>query len=144
MQCHGRLDNACCSCSTLQVADIGLDRTQGHRAQAEAKAAEDIIQALQFDCITHRGGSAMALDHGYTFKGYMRLFPRPLDGKYLPDRVGSRNAFALAVAGSPDRTDNGIDPVPVLLSILEALQDKDSGTFTHDKTVGTLRVGPCA
>ena len=68
------------------------------------------------------------------------LCQRALDGQALADRVGRRDALALAVARAADAAHDGVDAVAVALGVGEALEHEQARALAHDEAVGAVRV----
>ena len=85
----------------------------------------------------------MAFDQGCGSRRQSRVLPGALDGKFLADRVRRGDALALAVTGSGDAAQHGVDVVTIAFGIGQTLQQEDRGSFAHDEAVGALGKGSC-
>ena len=81
------------------MADVRLDRAQGHRAGLDAEAVEDLVQTLELDRVADPGRGAVALDQGGGGRRQAGVPPRPGDGEPLAEprhlrfRTGRRTKF---------------------------------------------------
>ena len=105
------------------------------------KTAEHVSHALRFDDVAHAGRCAVAFNQRRGSGRQAGILPGALDGEFLADRVGRRNALSLAVARSADAAQHGVDLVAIALGIGQTLEQEDRGAFAHDEAVGSLGVG---
>ena len=61
--------------------------------------------------------------------------PGAFDRQALPDGVRRGDALALAVAGRPDATQHGVDPVAVAFGVGEALEHEHGRALAHHEPV---------
>ena len=139
MHGHNRLEQPGGPGPGLQVADVALGRTQTNRMASGP--AKDFAQAVDFGHVTNLGACAMRFEQRGRGRVQAGIFPRTPGGKNLPDRVGGRDALALAVRGSAHAADDGVDFVAVTFGVGEAAQQERGRAFAHDKAVGAFAKG---
>ena len=141
---QGGFEDAGGAGGALEVTDVGFDRSQRHGLRLQARRTEDVHQALGLDQVAHGGGGAVPFDEPDGVQRYARVFPGPLDGQLLSDRVGGGDALALAVGGAAQGADDRVDGVAVALGVLQPLEQEDRRPLAHDEAVGAFGVGPGA
>jgi len=115
------LDEAGDAGGGVQVADIGLDRTDG--AGFPRAPAESLIQGFDFDGISQYGSCAVSFDVADGLRLHSRR--RQSGGNHLSlalDRWGGVGSFAAAVVVDGGSFDNGDDGVEIGLRLFQGLE----------------------
>ncbi len=136
VQTANHLEHACCAGGRLEMADVRLHRTERNAVRRGAGCTEHLGETGEFGGIANPGGCAVCFDRCDRGRVLAGDLPRPLYRQPLTDRIRRGDALALAIAGARDTEDHGVHTVAVAFGVLEALQDEQRGTFTHDEPVG--------
>ena len=129
-----RLDHPGHAGPAEQMADLGFDRTDAHRAAI----AVDRPQGFHFRPVPHDGRGAV----GFHIIDVRRRDPTvqgrktTLQGQGLAFGVGGGNGFAPSVAAAAHGIDHAEDGIVVAKGIPHPFQDHHPGPFTQNKPVG--------
>src|SRR5512137_1444750 len=63
--------------------------------------------------------------------------------QFLAHRIGSRDAFAFAVARTAESADYGIYLVAVPLGVRQAFEQEGGSPFAHDESISPFSEWPC-
>ncbi len=144
VQREGRLEQACRARGRLEVAEVRLHGAERDRPNRHVRSAERLHQGAQLDRVAHASGRAVALDQRAVRGGDPGVLPRAFDGEALADRVGGRDALALAVARAADAPHHGVDPIVVANRVSEPLDHEQRGALAHHESVRAVGVRPRA
>ena len=139
---QNRFDQAGDACGGPQVPDIGLHRTDQHRASRLAAFAVDLGGGRHLDGVAHDCAGTVSLQvvdfpgsRAGTGKG---LFHRPL----LGDRTGHGQPLAGTVLVDRRSANYGPDGIAVGFRLAEELENYQAAALAGDKTVGGRVKGP--
>ena len=126
----------------LEMADIGLDRTQSAERQARGVLAESFDQATELDGIPQRRARAMGLD----VADVIGADPGALQGQANQRAMGfgTRHGVAVGLAAMVHRTagDHPMDHVTVGLGPGQRLEQQRPHALTRYETIGADAEGP--
>ena len=120
----------------LEVADIGLDRTDDAGALPRASFAKHRTDRARFDRITDRGPGAVRLDIADMARanaGSRAGLPQHSD---LRVAAGDRDRAGAAVLVDGSAPDHRVDAVAIAQRSRQELEDHDAGAFAADIAVG--------
>ena len=135
VQRQRRFDHAGGTRGRLGVADHGFDRSQCTAVAVGVDRAEDLLQGRKFDLVADTGAGAVGLDHGDRFRWDAGTAIGVAKGARLSFGAGCVYALGLAIAGSADPANGGIDAVAVTLGIGKAFEHQHTDAFTQHRTV---------
>ena len=136
-QAQHRLHEAGNAGGGVQMADIGFERAQRHRAPGQ-RAAVGLIQRGQLDRVAQHGAGAMGLDITDATGRRAGTAQRLGDAGSLPGDAGRGEAHLVgAVVVDRPAAHHGVHPVAVGQRVGQALEHHHRETVTADTAVGT-------
>ena len=123
----------------LQVAQVALDRAQGHAAAR--RCTEHLAQGLRLDLVADFRARSVSFDERHGRGGHLRSGPRSLHGESLSHWIRRGDALPTPVARRTEATNDAIDLVAVSFGIGEAFEEHDHAPLAHDESVCTIGKG---
>ncbi len=142
VQRKGGFEHAGSASSSLEVTDVRLHRPNRNARVGQARIGKCIDHALHLDHVPNPRRRSVAFNQANRRQIFAGMRPRTLDRELLSDRVGRGDSFAFAVARPANSPNHGVDLVPGLFRVLQALQEEHGGAFAHDEAIGAFVVGP--
>ena len=119
----------------LQMADIGLHRTDHHRAIGCAPFPEYRSECLDLDRIAKRRPGAVRFDVVNLFGLEAALVQRLADHGFLRRPVGRRQPAARTILVDGRTADHGKDAIAVRDGVRQTLEDDDAAALAIDEAV---------
>ncbi len=132
---EGRLDQRGSTGGALEMADLALDRSHGDRVPGGAGPAVELSGQVTLGPVAGDGGCSMGLEHGNVGGRDAAVFVGALECQQLAGGVGGRDSLALAVRGTAQAVQHGVDLVAVALGVYQALEQQHAAALAHDETV---------
>ena len=138
---QGRLDQPGNPRRSLGMADQRLDRADGRLLGRSARLLQKPCHRRHLGGVSGDGPGAMRLEQPHCRGGISRHVIGPPQGADLPIRMRRGHRLGLAVGGSADALDHGVNPVAIALGILQPLQGNHRQTFGNHDPVGVFLKG---
>ena len=137
MKALHHLEQPCRSGRGLEVAEVGLHRTQRDRTRGRTRRAEHVGEAGQLRGIPDAGRRAVRLDAACRRRICPRCLPGPAYRQPLANRVRRGDPLSSPIAGSAEAEQHCVHPVTVTLGVSQPLQDEEGAPLPHHEPVGT-------
>ena len=136
MEGQGRLDQAGATGCRLGVTYIGFYRSESaFFAALVCVLTENPAQGFEFNLIADPGSRSVGLDHPDRGRLYSSLLVSSCKGLDLAFFARGVYPVGLSVTGGTESLDDGVNPVPVIQGVFQALQNQQADTFAEDRSI---------